>query len=170
MKTHWIEVDDEVIGVIRRAAEAFTDSPNDALRKMFELGPAALSTCAERPISRRPRPGWRKSRAADGELVPQSEYELPVLRALSQLGGAAPAWQVVEAVKPMLADRLGAADFGRMANGEERWENRARFARLRAVERGFLRSDSRRGIWELTDEGIARLGELEADQQKARPE
>lgn len=159
--THWIEVDDEVIGVIRDAAEPFTDSPNDALRKLFDLGPAKKPTCADRPIPR--RAGWGSRRPPEGELLPQSEYELPVLRALSQLGGTAPAWQVVEVVKPMLADRLGEADYGRMTNGEERWENRARFARLRAVERGYLRSDSRRGNWELTDDGVERLSQLEEE-------
>ena len=163
--THWIEVDDEVFSVIRGAAEPFTDSPNDALRKLFDFRPAEQPICADRPAPP-DRAGWKSRRLAKGELLSESEYELPILRALSQLGGMAKARQVIEAVRPMVADRLADADHGRMGNGESRWENRARFARLRAVERGFLRSDSRRGIWELTDAGIGRLGQLEAEKQK----
>lgn len=94
------------------------------------------------------------------------EYELPLLRALSQLGGTAPRWQVIEAVKPMLEGRLSEVDHSRLRNGEKRWENRVAFARLRGVERGYIDSNSRRGTWELTDAGIERLGQLEAELQE----
>jgi len=94
------------------------------------------------------------------------EYELPLLRALSQLGGSAPRWRVIEAARPMLAGRLSEVDRGHLRNGEERWENRLAFARLRSVERGYLKSTSLRGIWELTDAGIERLGQLEAEAQQ----
>lgn len=44
-----------------------------------------------------------------------------------------------------------------LRNGEVRWRNRARFARLRMKERGLLSDTSHRGIWEITELGRAYL-------------
>lgn len=66
----------------------------------------------------------------------------------------------------MLADKLTELDRQPLQSGAVRWENRLGFARLKAIERGHIRSDSRRGIWELTDAGIERLGQLEAEIEK----
>lgn len=89
-----------------------------------------------------------------------AEYKLPLLRALSQLGGSAPRWQVKDAVEGMLAGKLTDLDLQSLQSGEVRWGNRLGFARLRAIERGHVRSDSQRGLWELTDAGIEELGRL----------
>jgi len=68
----------------------------------------------------------------------------------------------------MLADRLTEVDHKRLRNGEKRWENRVAFARLRAVERGYIAANSRRGIWELTATSRGRLSELEAELQEGQ--
>jgi hypothetical protein len=57
-----------------------------------------------------------------------------------------------------------------LQSGQIRWDNRLGFARLRLIERGHLRSNSRRGLWELTDAGIEELGRLEAEAQKRERE
>jgi len=44
-----------------------------------------------------------------------------------------------------------------LKNGEIRWRNRARFARLRMKERGLLSNESPRGVWEISDIGRAYL-------------
>ncbi|HWA53670.1 MAG TPA: winged helix-turn-helix domain-containing protein [Solirubrobacterales bacterium] len=165
MTPTWIEIDEDVLAKVKASAEPFIDSPNDALRKLLDLKPTSDSSCAPLP---RPkpyrRPGWAPGpRARNGEGLPMAEYELPLLRLLSQLGGSGPRWKVMELAESMLADRLSDVDHGRFRNGEKRWENRLAFARLRAVERGHISSSSRRGIWELTDAGIERLGQLEVE-------
>jgi hypothetical protein len=160
----WIEIDDEVMAKIKEQAEPFVDNPNDALRKVFRLTPSKRTACAAQPTES-PSPS-SSPRASAGELLPMEEYELPLLRAISQLGGSAPAYKVKEAVEPMLADRLAAVDRARLQSGDVRWENRLGFARLDAVRRGHLRSNSRRGVWELSDPGIERLGRLEAELQE----
>lgn len=170
MSRLWIEVDEEVMAAIGEGAEAFVDSPNDVLRRRLGLQETARPSCALLPLRRAPSysSGRGSERAQTGELLPMAEYELPLLRALSQLGGSGPRWKVKDAVESMLADRLREADRQRLQNGEERWSNRLGFARLRAVERGHIRSDSQRGIWELAEAGIERLGQLEgeADRQE----
>lgn len=66
------------------------------------------------------------------------------------------------AVGELLDHRLSAADRIRLQNTEERWRNRLRFCRRRMLERGYVRSDSPRGIWELTEAGREHLSRLEA--------
>lgn len=52
-----------------------------------------------------------------------------------------------------LVDRLTAKDREKLDSGDLRWRNRVQFTRLTPKERGLLKSDSPRGVWELTDEG-----------------
>lgn len=163
MSPTWIEIDDEVLAKIKEGAEPFVDSPNDRLRKLLGLGRAEVGTCAPLPSMHRPRRSGRSGRAPTSELLPMAEYELPLLRALAQAGGSSPKSQVMEVVGSMLEERLTDLDRQNLHSGEVRWESRLSFARLRAVDRGHIRSDSRRGLWELTDAGIERLGQIEAE-------
>jgi hypothetical protein len=163
----WIEVDDDVMAKVQARARPFVDSPNDALRRLLGLPAAGESNCAPLPSA---RPPMRPARAPMGSLLPMAEFELPLLRALSQLGGSASRARVRDAVEPMLAEKLTELDRQSLQSGEVRWENRLGFARLRAIERGHIRPDSRRGLWELTDAGIEELGRLEAEAQKRESE
>jgi len=161
----WIEIDDEVLGTIEKGAEPFFDSPNDALRRVFGLEVGPRPSCVQQPSPDRPRAAAvspARSRARPGELLPLDDYELPLLRALSQLGGSAPKAHVADAVEELLGHRLKLRDREPLGSGEVRWESRLAFARLRAIERGHLETDSPRGVWELSEAGIERLGELEA--------
>ena len=163
MSPQWIEVDDEVMAKVQARARPFVDSPNDALRRLLGLGAVSEADCALLPSD---DPPIRQARAKTGELLPLAGYELPVLRAISQAGGAAWRAEVRDAVEAALTERLTAVDRGPLQSGEIRWENRLGFVRLRLIERGHLRSGSRRGLWELTDAGIEELGRLEAEARK----
>lgn len=167
MSPQWIEIDDEVMAKVQAHAKPFVDGPNDALRGLLGLGPASEASCAPLPTT---EPPVRPARAKTGELLPMIEYELPVLRAVSQAGGSAWRAEVRDAVEAALAERLTALDRVPLQSGQIRWDNRLGFARLRLIERGHLRSNSRRGLWELTDAGIEELGRLEAEAQKRERE
>ncbi|HMC50825.1 MAG TPA: winged helix-turn-helix domain-containing protein [Solirubrobacterales bacterium] len=164
MSPQWIEVDDEVMAKVQAQAKPFVDSPNDALRRLLGLRSASEALCARLPATKPPSVPF--ARVPAGELLPMSEIELAVLRAVSQAGGSAPRAGVKEVVERMLAEKLTPLDRAPIPTGAIRWENRLGFARLRLIERGHLRSDSRRGLWELTDAGIEELGRLEAEAQK----
>lgn len=167
MSPRWIEVDDEVMARVQGRARPFLDSPNDALRRLLGLGPASEAGCAPLPSD---EPPARQARAKSGELLPLAAYELPVLRAISQAGGAAWRAEVRDAVEAALAERLTALDRAPLQSGEIRWENRLGFVRLRLIERGHLRSSLRRGLWELTDAGIEELGRLVEEEARKREE
>ncbi|MEN6520527.1 MAG: winged helix-turn-helix domain-containing protein [Armatimonadota bacterium] len=80
-------------------------------------------------------------------------YEQPIIDALRQLGGSAPAKEVRKILLETMGDQLTEADLE--VNEKYRevvWWNRARWARQALVTRGILRSNSPNGIWELADD------------------
>ncbi len=83
-------------------------------------------------------------------------YYRPILEALSGLGGSAPKSEVLERVLQGIKNTLREVDFKPLASTPDmpRWRNTAAWARNTLVERGLLRSDSRRGVWEISDSGI----------------
>lgn len=146
-----IETDDEVFEVIKKHAEPFVDTPNTVLRRLLGID----------RVTARPKPAAGKAdkpvRAVPGTLLPESEYEIPILRYLEERGGRAPSREVVEAVGEALGDKLTELDKQPLKSGDIRWENRAAFVRLRLVERGELAKNSPRGTWEISDKGRERL-------------
>jgi len=61
---------------------------------------------------------------------------------------------VTRRVREIMADILKPADFESLNDEHDiRWVTNVRFARQNLIERGCLRSDSPRGIWEITDRG-----------------
>jgi hypothetical protein len=173
-----IDIDDEVFDVLKHNAEPFVDTPNTVLRRMLGIHQNGTQPVggafsrpqppltAEQPTSNRKRSSKSKqaassgksARAARGTLLPESEYELPILLYLSEHGGRAPSREVVEAIGETLADRLTDADRQPLNSGEIRWKSRIAFARLRMVEREELNGEAPRGTWEITDKGRKRVG------------
>jgi integrase len=95
-----------------------------------------------------------------------TDYELPVLRALIDRGGGAPAREIIAAVGEAMAPRHGTLDTEALPSGAPRWEARTRKARARLIERGWVNSESPRGQWEITKIGRAKL--RRADQKTNR--
>jgi restriction system protein len=95
------------------------------------------------------------TRAAVGTILPESEYELPLLRALVEADGSGPAARIIDRVGELLDGRLTELDLQRHRTGEVRWRNRTAFTRYKLVQRGPMDAGSRRGIWAITDAGRA---------------
>ena len=169
-----IDIDEEVFDMLKSNAEVFVDSPNTVLRRLLGLGtngsqPASAPTAtngASAPIdpprraaARRTDKGSKpkRTRAASGTLLPEPEYEMPILSYLAQHDGRAPSREVIDAIGEELADRLTEADREPLNSGEIRWKSRATFARLRMVERGDLDGLAPRGTWQITDQGRERF-------------
>lgn len=146
-----IEVDDEVWALLRERAEPLVDTPNSVIRR--ELG---LDASSEHDGRRGPM-RTKMERAPFGTLLPEKEYERPILEVLVEAGGSAASREVTKAVGERVSDRLTPLDRQTLASGEIRWANRVHFTRLRMVEQGLLRKDSPRGTWEITEKGRAAL-------------
>lgn len=167
-----IDIDDEIFELLKNNAEPLVDTPSSVLRRLLGLDangatpapapPKGDASKRRRRRSKRTGRGRKSSttggqRAARGTLLPEPEYELPILRYLDQHDGRAPSREVVEAIGEELADKLTAADRETLRSGDVRWVSRAAFVRLRLVERGDMDPQAPRGTWQITDQGRERL-------------
>lgn len=161
-----IEVDDDVFSYLQDHAIPFNDTPNTVLRRLLEIDganrspiravssrDAAIRTQGSK--TRQARKGGPDSptRAPSGSLLPEREYELPLLLSLIDLGGSAPYREVVDAVGKRLEDRFTELDRESLRSGGIRWKSRLQFVRLRLIERGLLDRDAPRGLWAITQSG-----------------
>lgn len=141
-----IRIDDEVWRVLQKEATAFVDSPNDVLRRVFQLDTTSSPSVRE---SKRNASMPRRIGA-----TPQSEYRLPIVETLREFQGSAVADDVLKRVFKKIKGVLKPIDLELMENsGEERWRLNARFERKNMAIDGLLKSDSPHGVWELTDKG-----------------
>ena len=157
-----IDIDEQVFEKLQSEAEALIDTPNSVLRRLLGVdangsrrskrtdASASPSDATRRDLTRTSRPGR-------GEILPEAEYELPILRYLAEHDGRAPSREVVRAVGETLRDKLTDLDMEPLRSGDIRWENRAAFVRLRLVEKEELVKGSPRGTWEITAKGQARV-------------
>ncbi len=174
-----IIVDDEVFAELQSLAEPLVDDANSVLRRVLNLssngsrptapdagmvvdgGPAKPAPAPSRQRARKqstPRKK-RSDRAPKGSLLPEAEYELPLLEALVELDGSAPTSDVVDLLGKKLDGKLTDADRETISSGEIRWRNRVQFVRLGLIKEGLMVKDSPRGVWEITNEGRARVAQ-----------
>lgn len=178
-----ISVDQEVWTALKAEAEPFVDTPNSVLRRVLGLeghgrvsreppsgGGATLTSPPPRvrgeaqrqPAHSNGKQGARRqsrSRAPKGSLLPEEAYELPVLKVLQRHGGRAPAREAIAEVGELVDSRLTPLDLEELESGGPRWQNRVQFTRLRLVKHGLMAKDSPRGIWQITDDGRAAIGD-----------
>jgi hypothetical protein len=161
-----IDIDDETFELLKERAEPFVDTPASVLRRLLGLdsrvpqkddGKAEPRTRNSTSLARSHGRRRRGRRAARGTLLPEAEYELPILRYLNEHDGRAPSREVVEGVGKELADKLTSADREELKSGDIRWKNRVAFVRLRLVEKGDLDGKAPRGTWQITDSGLQRV-------------
>ena len=168
-----IRIDDDVYRVLQSRAEPFVDTPNTVLRRLLELGDAAEKReelagasqvrvdsvepfVPEKGAARKKRTKKRK-RAPSGTLLREEAYEIPLLSVLDEAGGSAAASEVIKALGLQLDGRLMPNDYESLNSGAIRWENRAQFVRLKLVQAGDMAGDSRRGVWEISQQGRRRV-------------
>lgn len=146
-----IRIDDEVWGELKQRAIPLEDTPNDVLRRVLGL--------ESDKAGRKQRAGTRKQGAAPTRKgKPPHKFREPILLALSDLGGSAQEKDVLDRVEQTIAQQLDDIDRELLASGRSqkpRWRMSAREERRIMAKKGLLKKDCPRGIWELTDEGLA---------------
>ncbi len=99
-----------------------------------------------------------KNKLKRGLRTSEDAFRIPILEALVELGGSASMSQVLELVEKKMKDRLNEYDYQILpSNNTIRWKNTAQWCRNTMVQEGLLKSDSPRGIWEITEKGVEYL-------------
>ena len=113
------------------------------------------------------RTGKKESgtRAGTGEITSQADYTRPILESLIEMGGSGRMFSVLGMVLQKMKDKLTSKDLEKLPTGPGvRWKNRAQWERQRLKTEGYLKKDSPRGIWEITDEGRKHYENLKGKQ------
>jgi hypothetical protein len=100
----------------------------------------------------------------------EEAYYRPILEAIHFLGGSAPMSEVLDRVLQSMKGMLRDVDYEPLASDPDmpRWKNTAQWARNSMVKEGLLRSNSPRGVWEISDTGVKFLrGEGKGEQHHA---
>lgn len=109
-------------------------------------------------------PSTRSERQHLGKLrkglrTPEESYWIPILESLIEMGGTAPMGDVLDRVYEKMGPSLNDYDLEPLASDPKnpRWRNAAQWARNSMVNEGYLRNDSPRGQWAVTEAGMAWL-------------
>jgi restriction system protein len=89
-------------------------------------------------------------------LPTQTEIEVPLLKALAQLGGTAKPKQVYPLVTAAFPGITPDELTETLAHGEKKWLNRIQWTRQKLIDAGQMESGGW-GFWRITDKGKARL-------------
>ncbi|MFZ8859986.1 MAG: winged helix-turn-helix domain-containing protein [Thermocrinis sp.] len=96
-----------------------------------------------------------KGKLKKGLRTPEEKFIIPILESIIELGGRAKVKDVLERVYDKMKNILNSYDEEplRSRRNVKRWENTARWARQKMVDKGLLAKDSPRGIWEIKEKG-----------------
>lgn len=156
-----IRISDETMQRLKTWAEPLEDTVESALAKALDAAetartppePATPPNHPEPPVSKPPaRPGG--ARAAK---LPQKAFRQPLLELLHELGGSAHVQELRPAVKERMEPQLLPGDLELVSTGDERWWNATCWERNVLRNEGYLRTDSPRGTWTLSDKGVAHV-------------
>ena len=87
--------------------------------------------------------------------LPRQCYGLPILKALVELGDSSATNQVLQQVFQLMEadNELRAIDKSRRSDGQYYWDNRTQDMLRELINKGFMKDDSPRGIWEISNAG-----------------
>jgi very-short-patch-repair endonuclease len=111
------------------------------------------------PPRRATRQSSHTADGLDGPRTQEYDFYIPILEALVQLGGEAPARQVLPMVEQRMMDEFTPADLQPIASSPDypRWDKTANWARQELAELGYIVRPGRYGIWEISESGRAWL-------------
>ncbi len=149
-----IRIDDEVFEGLKKLAEPLVDGPGSVIRRLL----VDKGVLAERRVEKQKAQPMSKSdaKALTPVLTPQETYERFLLLTLAEaFGGRGDKRAVTRAVLEKMVRQgfIGPADLELVATGETKAENTITWGRNALKNRGLIQRGSKRGIWELSDEG-----------------
>ncbi|PKP60993.1 hypothetical protein CVT91_03975 [Candidatus Atribacteria bacterium HGW-Atribacteria-1] len=102
----------------------------------------------------------RRYKIKHGQKTKQVEYRTPILQTLENLGGSGNVNEVLDCVYKKMKDFLVPVDLEKLPSTRQiRWRDTAIWERYYMIKEGLLKSDSPRGIWEISEKGKKYLKE-----------
>ncbi len=149
-----IRISDETWEKLQRLATPLQDSADDVIGRAADIALAQQSGTKRKTSPKIVKRTNRSGGPVGKHLLPQKEFEVPLLKTLYELGGSAPTKQVRPIMEKKMKDRLREDDHRLVATGEPRWWNAICWARNELVKDGRMQKGSPRGLWELSEMGV----------------
>ncbi len=152
-----IRISDGTMQRLKAWAEPLEDTVESALAKALDAAEEVRNrTRPDPPQAAAPAARVPPRRPASPKL-PQKHFREPLLEVLYEMGGSVR----VADLRPFMRERMMPAllpgDLEHVSTGEERWWNATCWERSNLVKEGYLRDDSPRGTWELSEKGMDHL-------------
>jgi hypothetical protein len=155
-----IRISEETYAHLQRHAKPFEDTtPESVIIKALtalDMFDGDVPSSVKSPLKR-----------SEARKLPQKEFRLPLLMTLFRFGGKAQAKDVRTLLGPIMVPKLREGDFESVSTGDPRWWNAVCWERNDLIKEGLLRSNSERGVWEVSELGSnleASFTEWAADQ------
>lgn len=146
---------------LKRWAVPLEDSPDDAVRKVLDAAEEHLKYTQTKKIEPSITKTTRRiqnGRLPNGQKTPQSAYNQPIMEAIYELGGSAQVGEVLQGVEKKMKSLLTDVDYQKLPSiNSIRWKNTAQWERFELVKDGLLKSESPRGVWELSSIGLQEI-------------
>lgn len=169
------EIEQVANGINDAGSKAFQKGSYDEARRMIEIA-TRLAEFRERvkalqnewrnvfagyALERKMRRRGRLERLKQGLRTSEDAFKRPILEALVELGGRAETSKVLDLVEKKMQGILNDYDRRPLPSDPTtiRWRNTAQWCRNTMAQEGLLKSDSPRGIWEISERGRQALQE-----------
>ena len=155
-----IRISDVTMERLKAWAEPLQDTAESALAKALDAAEEGRKLL-RRDRSKTAEKAMRVSRGRASSLnkLPQKEFRQPLLELLYEMGGSVRVTDLRPVMKKKMMSALLSGDLERVSTGDERWWNATCWERSNLVNEGYLRDDSSRGIWELSESGMKHVEE-----------
>ncbi|MGB9861371.1 MAG: winged helix-turn-helix domain-containing protein [Candidatus Bipolaricaulaceae bacterium] len=169
------EIEQVANGINEAGAKAFQKGAYDEARRMIEIATRLVefrekvkalqnewkNVFTSYAPKGNKRPQRRRERLKRGLRTPEDAFRKPILEALVELGGRAEMPRVLELLEKKMQGVLNDYDYQPLPSDPKtiRWRNTAQWCRNTMVREGLLKSDSPRGIWEISERGRQALQE-----------
>lgn len=147
-----IRVSDATWERMKRHAKPFEDKPEDIVNLALDALDEKMGLSKSEP-----KKAVAKEKAVEGKKLPQKEFRLPLIKALLELGGAAPVPEIRKVMEKKMAPLLSEADYELVSTNEPRWWNAICWERADLVREGLFVKDAERGVWKLSEKGKAQV-------------
>lgn len=149
-----IRISDESMERLKAWAEPLVDSADSALAK-------ALDAAERYREARDATESGHAQTAGPGDVrsphVSAKAFREPLLEVIYERGGSASGRDLYPALRERMKRYLTPGDFDRMSAGDDGWRKSVKAVRDHLVREGQLRGDSPRGVWALSDAGLAQV-------------
>ena len=132
-------------------AEPLVDSADSALAKALD----AAERYREMQMHTTTATGSAPRSGDHAPGLPEETVREPLMDVIYERGGSASGRDVYPALRERMKHYMTPGDFDRISSGDDRWRRTVKSAREDLVQEGYLRDDSPRGVWALSDAGVA---------------